>query len=98
VNKQTVYDEQINPLVNQLIDICKDSGIGLFLTACIPTEEDPNLVCVTSVPSNAADLSKPCTDMPGDALIGHLRRTVFSLREVKLTHSEHLTARTPAQN
>lgn len=92
MNKEEIYDEQISPLMQQVISICKEHGIGLFLTACIPTVEDPHLMCSTCLPSNAADLSKPSTDEPGDEIIEQLRLTVYSQRESKSSPVMHFTA------
>ena len=91
MNKEEIYDEQISPLMQQIIAICKENGIGLFLTACIPTDEDPHLMCSTCLPSNAANLSKPSTDEPGDEIIEQLRRTVYSQRQSKSLPVMHIT-------
>lgn len=95
MTKEQIYDEQINPLMTQVIAICKENGIGLFLTACIPTEEDPHLMCSTCLPSNAADLSKPSTDLAGDAIIEQLRQMVYSQRESKSSPVVHVTTKNP---
>lgn len=91
MNKEDIYDSQISPLMQQIIAICKENGIGLFLTACIPTDEDLHLMCSTCLPSNAADLSKPSTDEPGDEIIEQLRRTVYSQRQSKSSPVMHIT-------
>ena len=33
MSKENVYDEQISPLVHQIIDICKEHNIALLLSA-----------------------------------------------------------------
>jgi len=91
VNKEKIYDEQVSHLMEQVIAICKENGIGLFLTACIPTEEDPHLMCSTCLPSNAADLSKASTDLPGDAIIEQLRQTVYTQRQSKSSPVVNIT-------
>lgn len=77
-NKEEIYDEDIHPLIAQVIKTCKDNGIGLFFHANIPTEADSSLCCTTSIPSNANDLSKPGSDPAGDQIIERLRRFVYS--------------------
>lgn len=91
MNKEEIYDEQISPLMQKVITICKENGIGLFLTACIPTDDDPHLMCSTCLPSNAADLSKPSTDEHGDSIIEQLRQTVYSQRQSKSAPVMHMT-------
>lgn len=49
-DKEQVYDEQINPLMTQIIDICMKHGIAMFCDFAIPTEEDPDLCCSTVMP------------------------------------------------
>jgi hypothetical protein len=95
MNKEEVYDEQISPLMQEVIAICKENGIGLFFTACIPTDEDPHLMCSTCIPSNAADLDKLSTDEPGDAIIEQLRQTVYSQRQSTSTPVMHMTTINP---
>lgn len=57
MNKEQVYDEQINALMAQVIDICKEHKIALVASFAIPTEEDPDLVCSTFLIDDAHDPS-----------------------------------------
>lgn len=50
MNKEQVYDAQINPLMAEIINICQRHGIAMFCTFAIPTEADPNLQCTTIMP------------------------------------------------
>lgn len=49
-NKEEVYDTQINPLLKQIIEICEKNGIAFISSFCIPTEDNPDLVCTTLLP------------------------------------------------
>ena len=50
MNKEQIYDEQISPLMKQIIAICKECGIATTCTFAIPIDEDPELVCSTRIP------------------------------------------------
>ena len=47
MNKEEIYDECISPLMAQILDICKESGINMFATFSIPTEESEDLACTS---------------------------------------------------
>lgn len=46
-NKEQVYDEQISPLMQQIIEICEGSKIAMVANFSIPTDEEPELGCLT---------------------------------------------------
>ena len=50
INKETIYDTLINPLMAQVIELCKTNGIAMVFSCAIPTEENPGLCCTTCVP------------------------------------------------
>ena len=50
--KENVYDEQISPLVHQIINICKEHNIALLLSAQLQDEDDETLYCTTILPGN----------------------------------------------
>jgi hypothetical protein len=50
MTKENVYDEQIRPLVHQIIDICKEHNIVLLLSAQLQDEDDETLYCTTILP------------------------------------------------
>jgi hypothetical protein len=56
VNKEQVYDEQIAPLMDQVIAICRDRKIAMLATFAIPTEEDNDLSCTTHLPDESGKL------------------------------------------
>ena len=60
MNKEKIYDEQISPLMSQVIDICKKNNIAMLMTFSIPTEDDPDLACTTAI---LDDESKPTESM-----------------------------------
>ncbi|CAI8931104.1 LigB domain-containing protein [Pseudomonas sp. IT-P171] len=47
MTKEDIYDEQINPLMAQIIKICKEHSIAMIFSAHIPNEEDADLACTT---------------------------------------------------
>ncbi|MCF7964194.1 MAG: hypothetical protein K9L79_01505 [Methylobacter tundripaludum] len=50
MNKEQIYDEQISPLVGQILAICKEHGIAWIANFAIPTEEDDSLQVLTNWP------------------------------------------------
>lgn len=48
-NKEQVYDEQINPLMAQIIAICQTHKIAFVASFSIPTDEDPELACSSAM-------------------------------------------------
>jgi hypothetical protein len=49
MNKEEVYDTLINPLMAQIIDICKANHIQCLTSFSIPTEQDSDLMCTTFI-------------------------------------------------
>jgi hypothetical protein len=49
MNKEEIYDAKISPLITQVIDICQQHKIAMFLSFAIPTEDDPDLACSTAL-------------------------------------------------
>lgn len=47
MNKEQIYDEQIAPLMTQIIEICQKHGIAMLASYAIPAPEDPGLMCTT---------------------------------------------------
>jgi hypothetical protein len=56
MSKEEIYDSKIAPLMEQIIQVCKDSGIGAFATFAIPSDDDPSLACTTSIPDGSGSL------------------------------------------
>ena len=50
MTKENVYDEQISPMVHQIIGICKEHNIALLLSAQLQDEDDETLYCTTILP------------------------------------------------
>jgi len=55
VNKEEIYDDQISPLMEQIINICKKNNIAMLMSFSIPTEDDPDLACTTAIVSDECD-------------------------------------------
>lgn len=49
-NKEQVYDDQISPLMQQIIGICQQHGIAVLANFAIPTQKDEGLNCTSMVP------------------------------------------------
>jgi hypothetical protein len=45
MNKEQIYDEQISPLMTQIIAICKEHKIAFLASFSIPNDEDADLCC-----------------------------------------------------
>lgn len=48
-NKEQVYDDDINPLMAQIIAICQEHNIAMLASFAIPTPNDPGLRCTTKI-------------------------------------------------
>lgn len=53
MSKEDIYDEEISPLMKQIIKLCRKHGIAMVVSFAIPTEEDPGLRCTTSLPDES---------------------------------------------
>lgn len=56
MNKEQIYDEQIAPLMEQIIAICKNNGIAMVSSFSIPIETDDGLQCTTYLADECGDL------------------------------------------
>ena len=50
MNKEDVYDTQINPLMAEIIKICQENKIAMLASFAIPTEENPSGPYLQSLP------------------------------------------------
>ena len=57
MNKEQVYDEQIAPLMTQIIEICEKNNIGMLADFEIPNDEDPDLCCTSWLPGENDQVS-----------------------------------------
>ncbi|AFQ50415.1 hypothetical protein [Burkholderia cepacia] len=60
-NKEQIYDEQISPLMTQIIAICQQHKIPMLASFSIPTEADPDLACSTSLIGNGFEAPESYT-------------------------------------
>ncbi len=44
---EQIYDEQISPLMTQIIEICRANGISMIASFAIASETDSDLRCTT---------------------------------------------------
>lgn len=51
MNKEQVYDAQIEPLMSQIIAIAQANGIAMIASFHIPTPEDDGLCCTSMLPN-----------------------------------------------
>jgi hypothetical protein len=49
MNKEEIYDNEISPLMTQIIKTCKANNIAMLMSFSIPTKEEPDLECTTAV-------------------------------------------------
>lgn len=54
-NKEQVYDEQIHPLMAQILDICGKHGIAMIASFSIPTPEEDDLCCTSMMPNETGE-------------------------------------------
>lgn len=52
MSKEEIYDEQISPLMVEIIRVCKDNEISMLCTFALPIEDDPGLACTSFVPGD----------------------------------------------
>lgn len=71
--KERIYDDQIAPLMAQILDICKTHHIACVATFGVPSETDAELAC-----SSALVGPEYLTDC-GPELRAMLRRTLRSI-------------------
>ncbi|KPY66142.1 hypothetical protein ALP50_01152 [Pseudomonas syringae pv. spinaceae] len=98
MNKEQVYDDQISPLMLQIIDICKAKGIAMMASFDIAHDgEGPNgedcsgLICSSLLPDENGDPNP--SFMQANALIrGHRTRSTMHLATVHTDGSKTLTA------
>jgi hypothetical protein len=50
MDKEQIYDEKINHLMAEIISVCKEHKISMVASFAIPSNDDPDLFCSTSVP------------------------------------------------
>ena len=48
MTKEEIYDSQINPLMAQIIEICREHRIAHVCTFSIPNDDYPGLCCTTA--------------------------------------------------
>lgn len=58
MNKEQIYDSQINPLMAQIIEICKANKIAMLASFAIPTPEDFDLCCTSQLPDESGKLPR----------------------------------------
>ena len=51
MNKEQIYDEEISPLMAQVIDICQKHKIAMVMTFHLPDDEQDTLHCSTALVS-----------------------------------------------
>jgi hypothetical protein len=47
MNKEQIYDEQIAPLMTQIIEVCQKHGIAMISSFEVPNDIDTDLRCST---------------------------------------------------
>ena len=58
VTKEQIYDEQISPLMTQIIAICKEHGIPIVASFFTPGDDDPELAVTTALLGNGFEAPK----------------------------------------
>lgn len=55
-NKEQVYDEEISPLMLEIVAICKAHGIAMLANFFIPTLENESLQVLTNLPDETGNV------------------------------------------
>lgn len=69
MNKEQIYDEQIHPLMKQIVEICQDNGISMLCDFEIPNEDDPWCCCTTRL-TDQDDILSNRYHRAGNILLG----------------------------
>ncbi len=78
MNKEQVYDEKLNPLMAQIIEVCQAHGIAMIASFAIPTEEDADLRCTSLLPDENGENSAMHMDVA--RILGAIQRQAMHLR------------------
>lgn len=92
MNKEQIYDSQINPLMAQVIDICKANKIAMLATFDIPNDDDPDLACTTHLPDETGKLPDRIADCVRVSKGGRTSATPLMLTTQHADGSKTLTA------
>jgi hypothetical protein len=90
MNKEQIYDSQINPLMEQIIEICKSNKIAMLATFAIPTPEDADLCCTSQTPDETGKLPRHMAE--ASSLIRNGRAAPMMLTTQHADGSKTLTA------
>lgn len=90
MNKEQIYDAQINPLMAQIIEICKANNIAMLATFALPTPEDADLCCTSHLPDETGKL--PCPIAEASSVIRGSGRSPLMLTTQHADGSKTLTA------
>ncbi len=73
MNKEQIYDEQISPLMTDIIAVCKKHKIAFVASFAIPNDEDNDLRCTTALfesrdksTEDVEDFRKACSILRGE--------------------------------
>lgn len=60
IDKESVYDERISPLVQQIIEICKEENIPFIMDFALRDGEgDENLYCLSAIHGHPGMMETP---------------------------------------
>lgn len=49
INKEQIYDEEIQPLMEKILKICQNNKISVLASFHTPNLEDPDLMCTSAL-------------------------------------------------
>ena len=58
MTKEQIYDEQIYPLMDQIVGICQERGIAMFASFAIPNDDKKHLKCTTHLPDGNGEFDR----------------------------------------
>ncbi len=92
MNKEEIYDDQISPLMTQIIAICREHGIAMLASYSIPNGEDDGLCCTTHLADENGEIYERFAKANGIIRQGHGARSPLMLTTEHADGSKTLTA------
>lgn len=89
-NKEQIYDEQIHPLMAQVVAICQQHGIAFVANFAVPNDEDESVQALTHLPDETG--SFPASHIAAVRCIRPPQRSPLMLTTVRPDGGTTITA------
>lgn len=91
-NKEEIYDNEISPLMGQIIAICQREGIAMLASYSIPNDEDDGLKCTTHLGDGDGNLDPHYRESCALIQNGHRHHSAMMITTTNTDGSKILTA------